>query len=398
MGRVFDMVVADLMAAFCVAVLAVHLASVVAAAIRCRRRPLRLPPPKPPLPVTLVLPVCGIENFTVETLGAAFRLDYPDYEIVFCAARCDDPAAPLVRRLIAQHPHVPARLLIGDERVSGNPKLDNVIKGWHAACHPWIVIADSNLLMPVDYIQRLLARWRAGSGAVCSMPIGTNPGNFWAELEIAFPNTLQARYQYAAESAGLGFAQGKTMLFRREMLDAHGGIGALAAETAEDAAATKLIRAAGLHVHLVDNPFAQPLGRRRFREVWARQLRWARLRRISFPALFLPEIFVGSLLPGIAAMIAAAGWGQNGAAAACLLLAIWFGAEIALACRTGWPLTWRLLPALAIRDLLLPALWIAAWTGNDFVWRGNAMSARPAVQRDPAAATAAADNRAGQEA
>jgi hypothetical protein len=28
---------------------------------------------------------------------------------------------------------------------------------------------------------------------------------------------------------------------------------------------------------------------------------------------------------------------------------------------------------MLVRDLSLPALWIAGWTGNTFVWRGNAM-------------------------
>jgi hypothetical protein len=27
-----------------------------------------------------------------------------------------------------------------------------------------------------------------------------------------------------------------------------------------------------------------------------------------------------------------------------------------------------------VRDLLLPALWIDAWVGKDFVWRGHQMS------------------------
>jgi hypothetical protein len=27
-----------------------------------------------------------------------------------------------------------------------------------------------------------------------------------------------------------------------------------------------------------------------------------------------------------------------------------------------------------VRDLTLPALWVAGWTGNTFVWRGNAMN------------------------
>lgn len=71
--------------------------------------------------VSLVRPVCGMENHIEETLRSAFHLDYPRYEIIFCAASANDAAAPLVRRLIAAHPHVPARLLIGNETISDNP-------------------------------------------------------------------------------------------------------------------------------------------------------------------------------------------------------------------------------------------------------------------------------------
>lgn len=68
--------------------------------------------------VSLVRPVCGMENYIEETLRSAFHLDYPRYEIVFCAANAHDAAVPLVRRLIAAHPHVAARLLIGNETIS----------------------------------------------------------------------------------------------------------------------------------------------------------------------------------------------------------------------------------------------------------------------------------------
>ena len=50
-------------------------------------------------------------------------------------------------------------------------------------------MADSNVLMPRDYIQRLLARWGHNTGVVCSVPIASRPTNFWAELECAFLNT-----------------------------------------------------------------------------------------------------------------------------------------------------------------------------------------------------------------
>jgi ceramide glucosyltransferase len=74
------------------------------------------------------------------------------------------------------------------------------------------------LLRPKDCIQRLLASWRRRTGLVCSMPLGSRPRNLWAELECSFLNTFEARWQYCAEAVGLGFAQGKTMLWRREVV------------------------------------------------------------------------------------------------------------------------------------------------------------------------------------
>src|SRR5262245_12816376 len=90
--------------------------------------------------VSVVRPVCGLENHTDDTLRSAFELDYPRYEILFCAATANDAAVPLVKRLIAAHPHVPARLLIGNEAISENPKLNNVCKGWRAAAYDWVVM------------------------------------------------------------------------------------------------------------------------------------------------------------------------------------------------------------------------------------------------------------------
>ena len=153
-------------------------------------------------------------------------------DLIFCVADPADPIVPMVERLIEAHPQVPARLIRGDERVSANPKLNNCLRGWRAAAHDWVVLADSNVAMPPDYLQRLQAAWRDDTGLVCSTPAGARPGSFMAEVECAFLNTLQARWQYAAEAFGLGFAQGKNMMWRREVLDRAGGIRALGCEIA----------------------------------------------------------------------------------------------------------------------------------------------------------------------
>jgi ceramide glucosyltransferase len=360
-------------AAFAISVTAFHVASIVVAIRRFRRTPHVAMPSSQLPPVSLVRPLCGIDNYAVDTLSSTFALDYPHYEILFCVASANDPVVPLVERLIAEHIGARAKLLIGDERVSGNPKLNNVLKGWAAAAHDWIVLADSNVLMPPNYIERLFANWRDDTGLVASPPVGCRPGGFWAELECAFLNTYQARWQYAADSVGFGFAQGKTMLWRRADLDRAGGIAALAREVAEDAAATKIVRGAGFKVRLVDSPFAQPLGRRTAAEVWNRQLRWARLRRASFLLYFLPEIFSGGVLPMIAVAVVAHGLGAPAVLSGVLFGALWYGGEMLLAAAAGWPVS-ALSPLCGVtRDLLLPVLFFSALQGNDFTWRGNAM-------------------------
>lgn len=365
---------ADLwLGAFCASLTALNLASIAVAGLRlrCRRGPVPSSPQDPC--ISIIRPIRGLERFSGETLGSTFRLDYPKYEVVFCVARASDPVVSLVERLIESYPNVPARLLVGEDKVSDNPKLNNCIKGWNAARHEWIILADSNVLMPRDYVQRLLKAWRPDSGLVCSTPIGSRPQGFWAEVECAFLNTLQARWQYAGEAVGLGFAQGKSMLWNRTFLDARGGIRALGEEIAEDAAATKIVRRAGLHVHLPDEPFEQPLGHRTRREVWARQIRWARLRRVTFPLFFLPEILSGVAVPTGAGAYAAFvhSWSVPGVVAA--LLSVWYGAEAALAHRQGWHLTWRTPLACLVRDLLIPCLWLSAWLADNVVWHGHSM-------------------------
>lgn len=365
-----------LLAALPAALIASNLASIALAASRLRRRKPIAPPDGEADAVSIVVPARGIEPFTAETLERAFSLDWPCYELVFCVAQPDDPVALMITDAMTRFPAVPARLLIGDDRVSANPKLNNCVKGWEAARHDWVILADSNVLMPRDYIQHLMAAWREGTGLVCSTPIGSRPAGFWAEVECAFLNTLQARWQYAGEALGLGFAQGKSMLWNKPLLDANGGIRALAAEIAEDAAATKLVNGIGLRVNLVAAPFEQPLGRRSLGDIWSRQARWARLRRVTFPLFFLPEILTGVAMPLALALVAADAAGFSLAVTAIAVLAAAYLPECALAWAKGWYMSPRMVAAMMVRDILLPAIWARGWLGGAVDWRGNAMTIR----------------------
>ena len=197
-------------ASFCLATTAIHVASIVIASVRLRRRPPAEPLPQQNLPpVSLVRPLCGVDNYAADTLRTTFDLDYPRCEILFCVASAKDPVIPLVEALMLEHASASAKLLIGDDKVSNNPKLNNVLKGWREAEHDWIVLADSNVLMPPDYLERLMASWRADTGLVASPPIASRPQGIWAEIECAFLNTYRGAVAVHRRRARFWFRPGQ---------------------------------------------------------------------------------------------------------------------------------------------------------------------------------------------
>jgi hypothetical protein len=73
-------------------------------------------------------------------------------------ADTNDPVVPIVRGLMAEHPHIEARLLIGRSDISTNPKLNNLVKGCYAARYNWILMVD---ICSIGWAasRRLPAKW-----------------------------------------------------------------------------------------------------------------------------------------------------------------------------------------------------------------------------------------------
>ena len=373
-----------LLAVVCVVAGAFHVVSIVSVAFRARGGKLRAFTGKVP-PITIVRPISGADPFLAETLGTTFAVAGDGVQIIFCAARANDPAVETARRLIAAHPGRDAVLLIGDDRISRNPKLNNCVKGWAAARNDLVVFVDSNVLLPSDYLRRMVAAWDDRAGLVTAPPIGGRPESFFANVECAFLNTHQARWQIFADQLGIGFAQGKNLMMRKSIMEPLGGMAALAQEPAEDAAATKIVRDAGLKVRLTDTPFPQPLGRRTMAEMWSRQVRWARLRRATFPLLYLPEILCGAAVPVVTGMAAAWLQGFDGWTVGAVLLSAWVGCELLLAKIIGWHLSWSQPLAIVARDVLLPFVWVRGFARGGIEWQGHEITPK----REPSSAPAA---------
>lgn len=331
--------------------------------------------PSPHARISIVRPLKGMDPWTEACLESTFRLSWTNLEIVFCVASDDDPVVPLVSRIIERFPETGATLLVGNCRMSNNPKLNNMAKAWGKVDGDWIVFVDANVNLPADAVERLLAKDGPGVGLVSSPPRAVAPIGAAAVVECAILNSYQGRWQTLADSIGYGFAQGKVLAFKRHVLERSSGLSMLGHEPAEDAAATKLVRSIGLHVRLVDSFFDQPVGRRTWQEIWQRQARWASLRRATFPWQYSTEVLS---FPWLAAAFVAlsADTLVSSATVAALLLFAWYAAEAVCSAIAGWPERTR---DRILRDFIMPAVWLRGWLFADFEWHGHKMRAESII-------------------
>lgn len=326
--------------------------------------------------VALIRPISGLEHGLEEALRTSFALTYPSLDICFCVTTEADPAVPLVRRLIAEHPERSARLLVADSRLGINPKINNAAGAWEATRADWILFADSNAVLPPDHLEGLFARWDERTAVVSAPILMIEPDGLAAEIEAAFVNLAQARMAIAGNALGVNQVVGKTMLWHRRTLERIGGLAALAAEFGDDVMACKLVSAAGMTA-VLGNPIPQRAGRRSFRTVWNRQVRWLRVFWGPMKRFYLLSFFTANILPmfwvGVLTLTGALPF-----VALPLFVAAWYAIECALALAVGWPVSWRMPLALAIRDILCIPLWVAGMLPGQVGWRDRGETGRNA--------------------
>jgi ceramide glucosyltransferase len=329
-------------------------------------------------PISVMVPIKGADPAAAANIAALFRQDYPEFEIVFAVADADDPAIPLVERVMADHSMVPARLTTDTMPPSGNPKLDNLRRAWRQARHELVLLCDVNARFRPDELRRLAGQLSPGVGLLTAVPVATEPSGFCGELEAAFFNSGGARWLIAADRLGHGIGVGQTMLLRRGDLERVGGIDAMGAGVCEDAALAAAIRRAGLTVRMARDPGWHPIGRRRFGDLWYRHLRWQCCRKYHAFPLFVFEPAVSPLGTAIAGGLwwnLLTGWPALPLMAG--HLAAWFAIEAIYVRRQGWHLSFLSPVAWLVREALIPALWLRAAFARSLMWRGQRIPLPP---------------------
>jgi len=105
-------------------------------------------------------------------LTTFFQQDYPQYEILFCAADAQDAGLATARRVAARYPHIPVKFLsTGGELDYINDKVASMEAMEAVAAHDILVISDSDVRVTPDYLRARGSAFRRQRGGAMCCPI-----------------------------------------------------------------------------------------------------------------------------------------------------------------------------------------------------------------------------------
>ena len=111
-------------------------------------------------PVSNLKPIRGLDPDAAENLASFCRLDYPEYEIVFCVDADDQAVLSVLTKLTNDFPQCHIRILYGSLRVATNDKVAKLARLVSEAAYETVVISDSDVRVRPDYLRRIVAPLR----------------------------------------------------------------------------------------------------------------------------------------------------------------------------------------------------------------------------------------------
>lgn len=347
--------------------------AVLATVILFRRRRSTKPASQQGLPAVSVLkPVYGLERNLERNLRSACEQDYPEFQVVFSVQHLDDPALPLLRGLQKEFGPQRVTVVAVQSEPILNGKVQNLQIALGAARHDILVISDSDVYTPADYLRHIAAPLSDPSvGYVCTLYRGVDARRWWERLELLtynaefIPSTI-----FAQVTGASGLCLGASLAVRRSTLDVVGGLESLADYLVEDYELGRRIIASGQRMKLLPYfvdltvDLKDPVG------WWRHQVYWDQNTRAARPAGFLASILTRAvpfaLLYGCLRLFDPIGIGVLGA-----VLAVRLGAATCVALTLGDWSGLRALWLLPLRDLFGLASWFVALSRRRFVWRGH---------------------------
>lgn len=345
----------------------------IVATLRHTRQALPEVPESELAPVSLLKPLKGTEESLEENLRSFFEQDYPDFEIVFSVIEPDDPALALARRLMAEYPDVPTRVVFSDPEFGLNPKVANLRGALRAAKHELVLQSDANVRARPDYLRRVVSELLGQDGdLLTSMVVGVGERSLGAMLHNVQLSAFTAPgCCMALRVFGVPVVIGKSMLFRKGDLEEVGGLELVRDVLAEDYVLGRAFQRAGKSVVLSSTTAENVNVESSVEHFMSRHARWLKMRATIHIPGFLGDL--GSNPPALALLaFLASGFDLRfGAAFLALTVLKAIGDVYLVRATRGAPLKGWHRFATPLRDLLMLAIWPYAAFSRSIEWRGT---------------------------
>jgi ceramide glucosyltransferase len=329
------------------------------------------PRPRQHTPISILKPLCGVDDALEENLAAFAAIPWPNFEVLLGVKDRNDAAWPLACAFALRD----RRFRVIEQRSAPgfNPKVNQLVTLAAEARHELLLVSDSNARLAEGALDELAALFEDPRVACVTNPVsGWGHVSFGALLDNLHLVSSIGAAQLATETlVGKHLVVGKSMALRRSALEALGGFAAYADVLAEDYVIGQDLERRGYVIRVARTPVWNVTVHRSVQSFFERYLRWGVIHRT---AVTLPTSLAQGLtnpLPLVALATASAPSLLTCsvlAGAVLIKTALDVSTARALRCQA---IGWRAVPAVVVKDALVFLTWAHGLFSRTVVWRGH---------------------------
>jgi ceramide glucosyltransferase len=324
-------------------------------------------------PVSILKPIRGLDRDAYENFASFCRQDYPEFEILFCVSDPQEPAMPVLLRLIRDFPARKIRVYVGADPLGASDKVNKLCRMAREAKNEILIVSDSDVCVEPGFLAAAAAPFADPSvGGVTCLYRGLTDDSLAANLEALGNSADFAPGVLVAWLLGgkrLNFMLGAVMATTKKQLAEIGGFESLVDYFCDDYELGNRIATRSRRVELIRTPVDIVYPHESLGEAFEHQVRWNLSIRFSRPAGHLGLLFTHGLPWAILGLALAHSWaGMFFFVGGYTLLRY----EVALG--TGArgmrdPLIRRRLWMLPVRDAFAFLVWLASFFPRRIRWR-----------------------------
>ena len=322
-------------------------------------------------PISCLKPIKGLDEDAYENYASFCRQDYPEYEILFCVDK-DDPALPILEKLVRDFPERQIRLIYGSGRNAINDKVGRLTRLVDEAKHDLLVITDGDIRVGSGYLRAIAHPFRdAKVGGATTLYASTEETKFIQELQsIGMISDFFAGILVAWQLDGVKFMFGQTIVMTRQANAAFGTYRVNENKPADDLLAGRMVAEQGYEVKLLPYVVKTVADFNSMRDLLYKRTRWMTVMRLMRPRGHFGLLFTWGL-PWSLIAIAVHPTVE--------VFAAFLGAYTILRVAMAWLIgifgmkqkgIWRKMPLIPVWDAVAFGIWIASFTRSTIRWRG----------------------------